>query len=737
MSNPTGLEVAGIKYIIDDSEVAAATSRIKARWNEIGQAAQQATGQAATGTDAQAAAATQRATQAVQQHANAHRSLGHELDISHRSAHLFIADLASMTGTGHEATGAIVGLLAAAGPLDFVLVGIGAALAIASKQWEEYNQKQHEAALQMAGATRDFGQFTSERNQLLLGSNLAEMVKDFGTLSVTGKDAYTVWLEYQKALADAATADYVAGAAARTHAQEIQNQIRDMSNAGASIDALIVKYDELAKAQQLGGTGATAGLSALARAAANNPLPMLGKATAGGAAGTDFVALTRQFNASVMDSQRRLSEDLQSATEDRNARLADIEEAGASRRADIIASYGERIAQIDEQLGQARADAYQNLLERLADAEANAADQRARIAANAAQRIADAESNANDRRTQLAQDYADQRAQIEQNYQDRIRQIEQQYGDSLFDAEVRRDAKAIISAQRTRDQQLHDAAQQRDRENQNAQKNYEKQQADLQKQLDKEKAQIRQDADRQLRDLQDNLQKQQDQLRRDYERRIADLEQNAQRERNSAAQSRDKELTALNTSLAQQRAAEDRHYQEQKNKLIQANQDRLAELVKGLSEQKGVTEDFARQLVQSLSKILDPQQVKDLLKIYTDALNAKITVTVTPLNPQTNSGPPKSAQSGAYTGDYGGLYQLHPREVVLPLDNMARTAELTSRYILPRLGGAGAYGGGALQVHLFLDNDLLTAKVVSVAGHVSAAHIHRVTRALHEHYQHE
>lgn len=415
-----------------------------------------------------------------------------------------------------------------------------------------------------------------------------------------------------------------------------------------------------------------------------------------------------KFQLAVSDSESKLTEEEVAATEERNARLNEITTRGKEEQARIIREYNQRIASIDSQFAQDVSDATADYQQRLQDINDNAAQQRQQRDQQYA-----------DRRQQILQQYADRREQIEQQYQDRVRQIQEQYALSFFEAESRRDAKAIIQARMARDKGLQDAAQTRDRENKSA--------ADTR---DRDLEAVRKAQERAQKDEAAALERQRQQAQQAYERRLRDLQQAADKQRASAAQNEKDQLSDLATNLAQQRAAENASYAAQIARARQANRDRIATLVQGLSQQKDLTDEWAVKIIQSLSKILSPQQISDLIKQYKDALNIRFSVDISTINKgptQTGSGPTKgSAQAGSYVPATGSML-VHAGETVVNPDYPGRALDLLSRYVMPRLNlplaGAGL-GAGTTRVQLSgdikLNDPMLNGRIlILVDGHVA------------------
>lgn len=437
------------------------------------------------------------------------------------------------------------------------------------------------------------------------------------------------------------------------------------------------------------------------------------------------------------DTQRNALED---SSVQFYSRMADIAQAGTERVVAINQAYSDRIREIDDTLKQARIDAYATYQQNVIDAEINASDRRITLANELQIALADAEEESIIRRTQLnttytdtlqkqAQARAERLIQIQIAYQNAIRQIQDTYNLSIFNAIANQDAKALVQANMVRtaalrkereqhQQQLDAVERQRLIDTANAKEALEKQRKQLDDALARQKEKLQDGYEKQMRALEEALRKQENKLREDYEKRIKALEAAAAKERTSAGVTRDRELKAQ--AIAQKKAedSEELSYRQRNAQIERAYALRFRALATALANEKDMTDNAGRAIIDSLKYILSPEQMATVLKEFENAMQARINITVIPFSATKN--PLYGFAEGGYTGQYGGI--VHPRELVLPLDNAPRTQQLMQQYIPPRVmqqmpawaqarGNASANVRGEMHVHVHLDNAMLGATV--------------------------
>lgn len=642
-------------------------------------------------------------------------SLSSAIGVSRVGVGLFTRELVQLAGGGGVAVQALDSFVYSTGTLGLALGAITAGLIIVRGATDAATDAFKKQQTEIANTERDYASLynrlqTSQRSGIgLIG--LAATIKDSALEAATTSygqqlgDSYgrafteaasgnisgalnaffsnlnlaTVWTNiginagnafiegFKRRQEENATQLFIQGAQTRANAAALGLEIGQLQIEGKTYDELIPKVYEYLRAKQAIGEAQGSGVG-------------------GAITGTDVEGFIQSFFPSqalsqkatalarqLRDIQSQYNDDSEQLAVDHASRLDEIASSGYEQQVRLAREYAQRIASIQAQYAQDTADA----------------------ASDYAQRVADAEANAQESRTKITTDYADKRAQIEQDYQDRVAQIQSNYRDSLFEIVAKDDAKGLVRARLTRDKQLADAAKTRDKENADAQKQKEKQEKDLAEALAKQKRQLQQDYERRLRDLAQAFAKQNATANQNYQDSLADLQ----------------------SSIAKQYAAENDGYRKRQVALDEANAKKKQSLINALVEDQNLSEKYAQAIIDSLKKILSPDEIIRLTNDLQNALDTKIEIKVTP-NAGAGGGAGGGASGGKQEktyaeGGYIGYTQralIHAGETVLPRDPYRAYALATQhmgRVNMPMGSRANTLGGG--QVTITIDNNVNSA----------------------------
>lgn len=692
MSNPNNLPVTGFQYIIDAGTVNQSANTIIQAQNIIINNQKKAE----QGTN----------------------SFDRAVGANGRSVRVLASELVNLAGAGGIATSALTSLLAASGPIDAVIIGIAAAAAALKGEIDRENTAFQTETDQLARLATSYTTYAAARRQAaeknpLSSEGLSQILNQAseGIPALKGfQDAFDAIFAdkpgsrqfVQKRFEDVTKGELALGQVQNDRIRVIGEEITAQAAQGASLSQL---FDAVVKMKI--ATGEITEETVKNREAFSKLVPSLLATAEGyqfvGQAARDSAA-AQKIAGQLRDAQSQYNTQIEAANDQHNARMTEIDAQGREAR-NRIAREG----------GQARANIERSYNRQIQDINDNLADAEAQAVADRNERIADAEANAQERRVQIDEQLADRRVSIEENYQERIRQINEDYGSSVLDAVANRDAFALLRAQQQKARSLKDAEQQRQKELADAQKEHDKQAKELEAALAKQKAA----------------------LEKDYEKRIRDLEDNAAKQRQKAADGRDQQLADQKQNEAdaladQQRAqgdaerAEKKSYDDRKKQIDAAFTARKQAIIDALADEKNITEQEARAIIESLRSILKPDQITELLNDLQKAIQAKIEIKITPFVAPSapvpgTTGPdtgPTFAQGG-FTGMRGGI--VHPYEWVIPNPAIAgydRWQQVVSGFLshasrTVQMPGRGGGGGEAhsLDVSISLDNNLLNAQV--------------------------
>lgn len=716
MSN-SGLPITGIQYVISADTVNASVNQIVGAHQRIEQAQGRATARA--------------------------ESFDKAINANGRSMRIFASEALSSAGVSGQLSTALLGLLSATGPVSIALVALGAGLAYfknASEQFKALNDELakvgagSEAAQQLVKLT-GVSQSTAEAALSYAKSN-QEVAASFAKLIQAAQPAVPILGGLGAALqASGEIANGVNQTLERTvivygavHATILQLS-KDLpvatSFAAAYADAIArghnpleaysVAVSNVTAAQKAQRDAAIAATDATNAAAAANEASSANFKKAGSLA-SSIIQQSQALNASY-------ARDTAAAYDQYRQTLVDIDARGAQQR-----------AQITRQGAQQRAAIELNYARQLVDIEQNLTEGRANAARDLAERIADAETNAQEQRANLAQTFADRLISIEQSYQDQVKGVKEQYADAAFDATSRGDARALIAAQRARDQGLRNAEEQRKKDTDAANKDREKAQRDLEAALAKQKAQLEKDYEKRLRDLAEAAAKQRTKAA-ENENQALDDQQKAEAQ----------QLADQATAQAEQKKQEETSYKERLKALAQSFSDRRDAIGEALGKEVELFNVYGPQLKAALQRALNPADFAAIINAANQQLQRQITLTISPYITQAPGVygpplPPPDLIPGMAEGGYertGGLRMLHADEWVIPspvhagMDRFQHVIDGFSSHYANRLvpmrgyardsmaAGQGGFGG-SLEVkvngRVTVSGDALSSQVEVMVG---------------------
>jgi len=213
------------------------------------------------------------------------------------------------------------------------------------------------------------------------------------------------------------------------------------------------------------------------------------------------------------------------ATKEQLEKLAELEQ----QMADDRASVAQRVLSMERDYNEQLIDMAIDRARAIADIDREQTAQREQAATQIAQRMAQIEAQGAEQTEQARYDHAQRMAEIEETYQERLRQIQQRYQVSAQDAIRRRDALALVNAQRTRDTELGEAKRDRDKQQSDASTDYARQQDLQRRNLETQRQQAQQAYQEQLAALDTSRQEQEDELDRSLKRQLEDLERHNRR----------------------------------------------------------------------------------------------------------------------------------------------------------------------------------------------------------------
>lgn len=414
---------------------------------------------------------------------------------------------------------------------------------------------------------------------------------------------------------------------------------------------------------------------------------------------------------------------------------------------------GDQLVESERRIGEMRLDMARHYQQALADLERSLGEQRAEVARSYAERLGDFEENVGKQRTKMDENLAKTRERIEENYQETIRRINENYAASMFNIEITRDARAMVIAGINRDRQIKEANRIREKQKRDADKAHKEANEDLDESLADQRRLMERSHQRQLEAISRAEKLQREHMAASLKRQEEEMEISLQRQREAERRSYDRALKALNESYIERKGMLEVQLAAETALLDKARGDLVALNVKGFREGEAAAKSYmekiqeiASTIVENIKMILDPAQFDKFFQDLEDQYKGIIGIIQSePFSGGDEGLGDRTAALGAFTGQRGGLWQLHANEVVLPLGNQARMNQLLQQYVYPSMaqpnvpsyatapGGARGAGGsvsGMVAVKIELNDGMLEARVTKATEGVFAEIVTGVDRNL-------
>lgn len=332
----------------------------------------------------------------------------------------------------------------------------------------------------------------------------------------------------------------------------------------------------------------------------------------------------KEVDQNYLDLLNKLAMEGRKIIEAGNEQIANLKTAFEERMKNFNDSVVEAQKKLSENLEKARQDIFKQAVKAKSKIDSDYADAQASLTKSANQTREDAEKTYQDNEIRAKEDFLHQMKQMDENYLM-----------SLEDAVQNRDAITVLKLMRQNALNKKQAKDNYDYNRSKAAEDHSKQMEDInQQEKDKQKS-LKDSYEQKLRDLNDSVAEQLETLQENYRDQMKELLDNATKQRNQMKTEYDKQLADLKT----------------------ANKKRLTEMLQNWADQKTVTSDGAKKVLDVLKKMYGIDgSVDDLLKDFLERLRANGSITISVTN---EVNPPSS---GGGSGGGGGAGNGQPRD---------------------------------------------------------------------------
>lgn len=375
---------------------------------------------------------------------------------------------------------------------------------------------------------------------------------------------------------------------------------------------------------------------------------------------------------------------------DYGAEIADLQAETQEKREELAEEHTERMAEIEEQYQERKQDIIEQRSEAIADLEEEIQERREKINKDTKDALADLEKDTQKAIEKEREDAQETEFRQTEDHQRDIAKLHNQYLFDLEDAVKNRDARAIVDLRRR----------------------FQKENRERTEDFSTGQRRRREDLDQRIDEIRENEREQRGEIKASQEEQLAELKKYEASKRADIQESYTKQMADLEENHADQVAAEMESYQERQAELDKALQKRLEAIAKELADEKDVTEEQAKALLEVLNATYGVGgDIDKMMEDFTARRRQKMTITVEvekALGGDSDSSSPSSYQpaagagqgQGAHPGQIPGfqlggivpgpkgmprLIMAHGGEEIVPVNEVARLNQM--RQSMPGGGG--------------------------------------------------
>jgi len=349
--------------------------------------------------------------------------------------------------------------------------------------------------------------------------------------------------------------------------------------------------------------------------------------------------------------------------------MADLQAETQEQLAELEEEHNERMLEIDEQYNEASLELAEKRGEALADLENETADRRREINDQARDDLAQLGRDTDDQIAEERDQFNDQERRQTENHLRDMQGLFDSYLFDLQDAVTRRDARAIVDLRRRFRQESRDRTED----------------------FTTQQRRRREDLDQRVDEIRENERAQRDEILASQQEQLDTLREQEAEKRDQINESYDEQFAALTKNYQKQKDAEIENYTERQEELNKALQKRLEAIAKELADEKDVTEEQAKALLEVLNATYGAGgDIDKMMEDFASRRRQKMTVTVEvekalggddsgssrrpPRRPAAGSGQGQGAHPGQIPGfQHGGFV---PGPTGAPLDAIVHGGEL-------------------------------------------------------------
>ena len=333
---------------------------------------------------------------------------------------------------------------------------------------------------------------------------------------------------------------------------------------------------------------------------------------------TDSLEKTLMVSDEVAKAIDSYGSDLLDLQDDITQQSIDLEEDHTKALNDINDEYTQDVIDAESDRIKAIAKAEGDRMKAITELEKDIAKQKKEIVENTRQELADLEEETNKTLADEQKNFNKEELRETENHLDSLRQLRQQYLNSVEDAVKTRDARALVDARRNYNEQKNEQESAFETEQRRRREDQDQRLAEIRQAESQRAEEIMRAQEEELARLSEHEAEKRAEIQASYEEQKAQAEERYQEEVATAQERRDEAI-----------AKEQENYEKEKAQLEEQINERLEQIAKGLADQDEITDEEAKNILETFAKYFGADgEIDKLMADFANRRRAKIEIQV-------------------------------------------------------------------------------------------------------------
>lgn len=302
------------------------------------------------------------------------------------------------------------------------------------------------------------------------------------------------------------------------------------------------------------------------------------------------------------DLRDATNEKLQELETDHGEKITEIDKDFADKQQEIAKDRDDALLKLEKDTAEKRQEIQENTQDALADLEKETAKRREEINEQAQEDLAKLANDTNASIDKLREEHHTKEERETEDHQRDMQRLQDQYLFNLQDAVKARDARAIVDLRRRFQMEKKEKETTFRTDQRREDEDLSSRISDIRATERQRRQEILKSQRDQLADLEESEAEKREEILASQEEQLADLSKNEAEKRQAIEDSYQEQMVKAEEAHAEQIARENERYEERRQKLAEAMAQRLEDEAKALADQKDITEEGARAILEALNK---------------------------------------------------------------------------------------------------------------------------------------